>query len=219
MKKIILVLAVITMLTGCTLEGSITESELNDKIAPFEKEILDLKKIVEYQDSILEVVNNSKYFEIADSSIYRLREDIFSDDNYISGSTNDGDGFVKEDFYYSSKNIDDFEVSSDKKYIAIVLKEGEQQHFMFMNHEKEVIFEYSYEAFIKKCLEQDGLLNEFIHLQGFSHDNSMFWGGIGGNLDLLVTFIYQIDSGKFLVFDGSNSDELEDYMNEYPVEW
>lgn len=219
MKKIILVLAAIIMLTGCTLEDSITESELNDKIVSLEKEILDLKKIVEYQDSILEVVNNSKYFEIADSSIYCLREDIFSDDNYISGSTNDGEGFVKEDFYFSSKNIDDFEVSSDNKYIAIVLKETEQQHFMLMNHEKEVIFEYSYEEFILKCLEQDVLLNKFIHLQGFSYDNSILWGGIGGNLDILITFIYQIDSGEFVVFDGSNSDELEEYMNEYPVEW
>ncbi|MBI9014775.1 MAG: hypothetical protein JEZ08_21270 [Clostridiales bacterium] len=113
--------------------------------------------------------------------------------------------------YHKADEISNFMVSDDSKYIVITSYDSDKHRFDMTRCDGSCVFTFIYNDFIEEIIQVDNLDNEKIHILGFSKDDHALWGGVGGGLDLLMSFVYIIDDDKFIVF----SEDKWDWYNEY----
>ena len=59
----------------------------------------------------------------------------------------------------------------------------------------------------------------FLVIDGFDKEETILWGNIGGELDIITHFVYNIITDEFIIFDKTNYEIYHDYLDKYPVIW
>lgn len=217
MKKVWLVLSTFLFI-GCSGPAVEKDISINDEVLVLKEQIHDYEMEVEFLNAVIDCVKGTKNIEINDS-IYFLRQEVDSDSiselRKVESET--GTAFSRHDFFYEDKDITDFEVSGNNKYIAILSLENSIQQFVLIKHDGEIVFDYDYDTFTSVIGLQEDMDDIKIQIHGYSEDGNVLWGGLGGELDTVLRFVYQVDLGEFIIFDANNRDKWEEYMNLHPV--
>ncbi|KAB3535387.1 hypothetical protein F8154_06265 [Alkaliphilus pronyensis] len=105
-----------------------------------------------------------------------------------------------------------FKVTDDEDLIAISFynKDRSIDRLKLVDTEGTIQKEYSIEDFYKND-DSDEKMN--IYINDFSIDNSVLWGGIGGDLDVFLQFIIHLEDGRIEIIDYN---KYEEYIQKYP---
>lgn len=217
MKRFILFLFII-LLVGCSTNNEALINDLENQIGILEEEILIKEEIIIQKEKMLKTVDRVNNIEISGDNIYIIHEN-YGDGNQgiVKWIDQSEDESSRVELLYKSEKIHDFKVSQNNEYIVVTSSDLSNQQFDMIHNDGRVVFAYSYIKFIDEIVQTSNLENEKIHILDFSHGDSALWGGIGGELDMLISFIYIIEDNEFIVFDESNRDLYLKYSEEYPM--
>ena len=217
MKRLILFLFII-LLVGCSTNNEALINDLENQIGILEEEILTKDEIINQKEKMLKTVDRVNNIEISGDNIYIIYEN-YGDGNQgiVKWIDQSEDESSRVELLYKSEKIHDFKVSQNNEYIVVTSSDLSNQQFDMIHNDGRVVFAYSYIKFIDEIVQTSNLENEKIHILDFSHGDSALWGGIGGELDMLISFIYIIADNEFIVFDESNRDLYLKYSEEYPM--
>ena len=218
MKRLILFLFII-LLVSCGTDNEALINDLENQVGILEEEILTKDEIINQKEKMLKIIDREKNIEISGENIYIIREN-YGDGNQgiVKWIDRTEDESSKVELFYKSEEIHDFKVSQNNEYIVVTSSELNNQKFEMIHNDGRVVFAYSYMKFIDEVVQTSNLENEKIHILDFSHGDSALWGGIGGELDMLISFIYIIEDNEFIVFNESNRDLFLKYSEKYPLE-
>jgi len=219
MKKVMIFVLSI-LLISCSTNNETTVTDLKSQIKYLEKEVFNKDEIINQKENMLGIIEKVNNIEIVGDNIYMINEDHLNAKQVIDMLVYASDERVYSWFesYHKADKISNFKVSDDSKYIVITSYDSDKYRFDMTRSDGSSVFTFRYNDFIEEIIQVDNLENEKIHILGFSKDDHALWGGIGGELDLLISFVYIIDDDKFIVFSEDKWDLYNKYKEKYPFE-
>lgn len=214
------------------------KSKLNDyenKKETNSNEIVELNTIEsnlnmnldEYREFYLQYIDNQKYYEHTESYIYGIDYDAQAGGSVQIVDINKSESSTLFSDWIELPYVSGFEVSKDDKYLTLNIVNLDSYLWKlqiarlrdFKDLSQETFFDdlIIYDIDMASLFGDDRKLfqYDYINLDGYSVNNEVLWGSVGGEATMFFHFLIKLETGEVIEI---STKDYKTYSEQYPLE-